>query len=79
MVVAAGAADGQAEHAGADGAGDVVEFVVAFLFDLVDGDLRAVDAGAEEAGGGQGQRIVRGQLVAGELPCDEGVVRADPG
>src|SRR5262249_27393616 len=72
---AASAADGQAEHAGADGAEDVVQLVVAFLLDLVGGYLRAVDARGEEAGGCEGERIVGLQLVAGNLPLHEDVVR----
>ena len=75
MIVAAGAADRQAEHRGADRAEHVVELVVAVLLDLVLGDLRAVDAGGQEAGRRQGQRVVRLELVAGDLPLDERVVR----
>ena len=50
VIVTAGAADGQAEHGRADGAGHVVQFVIAFFLDLILGDLRAVNAGGQEAG-----------------------------
>ena len=36
-------------------------------------DLRAVDAGRQEARRLEGQRVVRGELVAGNLPLHEGV------
>ena len=79
VVVAAGAADGEAEHGGAGGRGHVVERVVARPLDFVGRDLRRKDAGAEKAGRLQGQRVLRRELVAGELPPHELVVTACPG
>ena len=73
MVVTARTADGQAEEGRPGGADDVVELVVPLLLDLVGRDLGAVDAGREEPGGEKCLRILRGELVAGELPGDEGV------
>src|SRR5206468_867833 len=45
------------------------------LLDEVLGDLRAVNAGGEEAGGHQRLRIVRLVFVAGDLPFHEGIKR----
>ena len=74
VVVASGAADGQAEHRRAEGGGHVVELVVPLLLGGIGGDLRAVDARREEAGCHQGLRIVGLDLVARQLEPDEAVV-----
>src|SRR5438477_103638 len=74
VIVAAGAADRQAEHGGADGGQLVVEFVVAVLLDFGLGDLRAVNAGREETGGLHRLMIVGLVFVAGDLPADERVI-----
>src|SRR5262249_29027118 len=53
---------------------DVVQLVVALLLDGVGGDLRAVDAGAEEAGRGHRPGVVRSDLVAGNLLPNEPII-----
>ena len=79
VVVAAGAADRQAQERGAGRRGHVVEGVVAGPLDLVLRDLRREHAGADEPRRRQRERPPlrrqrRGVLVAGELPLHEGVV-----
>ena len=74
VIMATRAADGQAEHRGADGRGHVVKFIVALLFRLVGGDLCGVCAGGKKSGGLHGKQAVRLQFVAGDLPLHEAVV-----
>ena len=69
MVVAAGAADRQAEHRRAGGGQHVVELVVALLFDLVGGDLRGVTPPAEKARGHQRQRVFDSGSISSPASC----------
>ena len=78
VIVAAGAVDGEAEERLADGADDVLQFVLpddgfhrGALLLLADFVVRPGD---EEAGGDQGVGVVRVQGVAGELQPRELVV-----
>src|SRR5262249_12382221 len=71
MVVAAGTTDGQTEESNRCRAGHVVQLVIAGRFEFCFGQLSWKCAGAEKAGGRQGQGIVRRQLIAGNLPTDE--------
>src|SRR2546423_9636861 len=59
VIVAASATDGEAEHGATHRCRHVVEGVVSRSLDLVGGDLRWKNARAEEAGGLQGQRVLR--------------------
>ena len=72
MVVAAGAADRQAEEDQARRLGDVVERVLPPQPLVVQVDH--VGIAAVEPGGDEGGRVVGGDLVAGELEPDEPVV-----
>ena len=73
VVVAAGAADGQAEEDRAGGLGDVVQGVLAAQPLIVQVDHVGIEA--IEAGGDEAVRVVRGNLVAGQLEADEPVIR----
>ena len=75
VVVAAGAADRQAQHGRAERGGHVVQLVVALFFDLVGRDLRGVRAGRQKPGRHQRQVVVGLELVAGNLPADELIER----
>ena len=75
VVVTAGAADGEAEERGARGREHVVHRVVARALDFVGGDLRGEHTRAEKARGAEGQRVVRLELIARELPAQELVER----
>ena len=71
VLVAARAADREAEERGASGREHVVERVVARALDLVGGDLRGENARAEKAGGGEREGVVRREFVTGELPAEK--------
>jgi hypothetical protein len=75
VIVAAGAADGEAQHGGAGGGGHVVEFIVTGAFEFLFGELGGEDAGSEESGSHHGEGVVGSDLVARELPADELVPR----
>ena len=75
MIVTAGTTDGQSQHGRPDGADDVVQFVVAMFLDFVLGDLRTMHAGRQKPGRHHRQIILRRNLVTGQLPFDERVVR----
>ena len=72
MVVAAGAADAQAEEDVAGHVGDVVEDRRPLARDVA--LVVLVGPEPEEAGGDPHLGVVRGELVAGELLGDEPVV-----
>ena len=56
VLVAADAAERQAEHRAADRHQHVVELVVADALDRLGGDLSRIRPGHEKAGGGRGRR-----------------------
>lgn len=74
VVVAAGAADGEAHEGGGDAVGHLHEIFLAVLFfvDVAADDMAG--AGAEEAGGDEGVGVLGVEFVAGELFADETVV-----
>ena len=74
VIVAAGAADREAQEGHARRRDHVVELVVPGRLEFGLGQLGREGARAEEPGRGHGQRVVGRQLVAGELPVDELVV-----
>ena len=74
MVMAAGTADGQPQHAGAHGVGHVVEFIVASRLKLLFGQLCWEHARAQKTGGHHRQRFIRGKFIACQLPAHELVV-----
>src|ERR1051326_7692246 len=57
VIVAAHAADGEAEHRGEGGREHVVQLIVPLLLNLVLRDLRGVGAGGQEAGGRERHRV----------------------
>jgi hypothetical protein len=70
VLVAAGAADGQAEKCGGDGADVVVEIVVVggfFIVGLVVPDAKAIEAGGDEGIVGDIFDFIAGQLLADKL------------
>src|SRR6185436_16963869 len=71
VVVAAGAAVGQAQENRTDGVSNVVEDLLAAENGV--GQVAFVRPGAVEAGGNLGGRVARIQLVAGDLLPDEAV------
>ena len=71
VVMTPGTADGQPQERGARRGRHVVQGVVADPFHFIGGDLRGKNTCAQEAGGHQRPRIVRSELVAGQLPADE--------
>jgi hypothetical protein len=75
VVVAAGAADRDAEHRRPAGGHHVVELGGAGGLELLLGELRGEGTGREETGGLQRLDVARCQFVAGNLPLEERVVR----
>ena len=75
MIVAAGAADRQAQHRVAGRADHVVELAVAGEFEFLFGDLGGEHAGGEEAGGRHRLPVIGSQFISGDLPVHELIER----